>query len=107
LSAIFFAVVGLSRQLNGQTIPSPDVRSRYEREQWHQWVVGIISAFQLSSSCLGLEYSSFSMDLLVTFVFGKHQKKAFVFSSVSKYYCWNFKRKQFPEGISSIINGRL
>ena len=49
--------VGLSRQLYGLTIKS-ERGDHHMMEQWHPLgVVGVISAFNFSCSCLGMEFA--------------------------------------------------
>ncbi len=96
--------VGLSRQLNGQTIPSE--RSMHVmREQWHPiGVVGIISAFNFPVAV-------WAWNTALAWICGdvcvwKGSEKA----PLCTVACQNIiaeilKENNLPEGISSIING--
>ena len=84
--------VGLSRQLNGQTIPS-ERPGHVMREQWHPiGVVGIISAFNFPVAV-------WAWNTALAWICGdvcvwKGSEKAPLCSScLSKYYCSSFKRK--------------
>ncbi|MFT4848651.1 MAG: aldehyde dehydrogenase (NAD+) [Sediminicola sp.] len=96
--------VGLSRQLNGQTIPS-ERPSHVMREQWHSLgVVGIISAFNFPVAV-------WAWNTALAWVCGdvcvwKGSEKA----PLCTVACQNIiaevlKNNNLPEGISSIING--
>ncbi len=96
--------VGLSRQLNGQTIPS-ERPGHVMREQWHSiGIVGIISAFNFPVAV-------WSWNTALTWVCGdvcvwKASEKA----PLCSIACQNIiaavlKENNYPEGISSIING--
>ena len=96
--------VGLSRQLNGQTIPS-ERPSHVMREQWHPiGVVGIISAFNFPVAV-------WAWNTALAWICGdvcvwKGSEKA----PLCSIACQNIiaeilKENNLPEGISSIING--
>ena len=96
--------VGLSRQLNGQTIPS-ERPGHVMREQWHSiGVVGIISAFNFPVAV-------WAWNTALAWVCGdvcvwKASEKA----PLCSVACQNIiaqvlKENNLPEGISSIING--
>ena len=96
--------VGLSRQLNGQTIPS-ERPGHVMREQWHSLgVVGIISAFNFPVAV-------WAWNTALAWVCGdvcvwKGSEKA----PLCTVACQNIiaevlKDNNLPEGISSIING--
>jgi len=96
--------VGLSRQLNGQTIPSERAQ-HVMREQWHSLgVVGIISAFNFPVAVWAWNTS-------LAWVCGdvcvwKASEKA----PLCSIACQNIiadvlKENNLPEGISNIING--
>ena len=96
--------VGLSRQLNGQTIPS-ERPGHVMREQWHSLgVVGIISAFNFPVAV-------WAWNTALAWVCGdvcvwKASEKA----PLCSVACQNIiaqvlKENNLPEGISSIING--
>jgi aldehyde dehydrogenase (NAD+) len=96
--------VGLSRQLNGQTIPS-ERTSHVMREQWHSLgVVGIISAFNFPVAV-------WSWNTALAWICGdvcvwKASEKA----PLCSIACQNIiagvlKDNNLPEGISCIING--
>jgi len=96
--------VGLSRQLNGQTIPS-ERPSHVMREQWHPiGVVGIISAFNFPVAV-------WSWNTALAWICGdvcvwKASEKA----PLCSIACQNIiagvlKENNLPEGISCIING--
>ncbi len=96
--------VGLSRQLNGQTIPS-ERPGHVMREQWHSiGVVGIISAFNFPVAV-------WSWNTALAWVCGdvcvwKASEKA----PICSIACQNIiaevlKENNMPEGISCIING--
>ena len=96
--------VGLSRQLNGQTIPS-ERPGHVMREQWHPiGVVGIISAFNFPVAVWAWNTSLAWIcgDVCVW----KGSEKA----PLCSVACQNIiadilKENNLPEGISSIING--
>ena len=96
--------VGLSRQLNGQTIPS-ERPGHVMREQWHPiGIVGIISAFNFPVAV-------WSWNTALAWICGdvcvwKASEKA----PICSIACQNIiaailKENNLPEGISSIING--
>ncbi len=96
--------VGLSRQLNGQTIPS-ERPGHVMREQWHSLgIVGIISAFNFPVAV-------WSWNTALAWVCGdvcvwKASEKA----PLCAVACQNIiaevlKENNLPEGISCIING--
>lgn len=96
--------VGLSRQLNGQTIPS-ERPGHVMREQWHSiGVVGIISAFNFPVAV-------WSWNTALAWICGdvcvwKASEKA----PLCSIACQNIiaevlKENNLPEGISCIING--
>jgi aldehyde dehydrogenase (NAD+) len=96
--------VGLSRQLNGQTIPS-ERPGHVMREQWHSLgVVGIISAFNFPVAV-------WAWNTALAWVCGdvcvwKASEKA----PLCSVACQNIiagvlKENKLPEGISCIING--
>jgi aldehyde dehydrogenase (NAD+) len=96
--------VGLSRQLNGQTIPS-ERPGHVMREQWHSiGVVGIISAFNFPVAV-------WAWNTALAWICGdvcvwKGSEKA----PLCTVACQNIiasvlKENNLPEGISSIING--
>ena len=96
--------VGLSRQLNGQTIPS-ERAGHVMREQWHSiGVVGIISAFNFPVAV-------WAWNTALAWVCGdvcvwKGSEKA----PLCSVACQNIiakvlKENNLPEGISCIING--
>lgn len=96
--------VGLSRQLNGQTIPS-ERPGHVMREQWHSiGVVGIISAFNFPVAV-------WAWNTALAWICGdvcvwKASEKA----PLCSVACQNIiadilKANQLPEGISCIING--
>jgi len=96
--------VGLSRQLNGQTIPS-ERPEHVMREQWHPiGVVGIISAFNFPVAV-------WAWNTALAWICGdvcvwKPSEKA----PLCSIACQNIiaavlKENNLPEGISSIING--
>ena len=96
--------VGLSRQLNGQTIPS-ERPGHVMREQWHPiGVVGIISAFNFPVAV-------WAWNTALAWICGdvcvwKGSEKA----PLCSIACQNIiaeilKENNLPEGISSIING--
>ena len=96
--------VGLSRQLNGQTIPS-ERPGHVMREQWHPiGIVGIISAFNFPVAV-------WSWNTALAWICGdvcvwKASEKA----PICSIACQNIiaailKENDLPEGISSIING--
>lgn len=96
--------VGLSRQLNGQTIPSERPR-HVMREQWHPiGVVGIISAFNFPVAV-------WAWNTALAWICGdvcvwKPSEK----SPLCSIACQNIiaavlKENNLPEGISCIING--
>ncbi len=96
--------VGLSRQLNGQTIPS-ERPEHVMREQWHSLgIVGIISAFNFPVAV-------WSWNTALAWVCGdvciwKASEKA----PLCSIACQNIiadvlKENNLPEGISCIING--
>ena len=96
--------VGLSRQLNGQTIPS-ERPGHVMREQWHSLgIVGIISAFNFPVAV-------WAWNTALAWVCGdvcvwKGSEKA----PLCSVACQNIiagvlKDNNLPEGISSIING--
>ena len=96
--------VGLSRQLNGQTIPS-ERPGHVMREQWHSiGVVGIISAFNFPVAV-------WSWNTALAWICGdvcvwKASEKA----PLCSIACQNIiadilKANNLPEGISCIING--
>jgi len=96
--------VGLSRQLNGQTIPS-ERPGHVMREQWHSiGIVGIISAFNFPVAV-------WSWNTALAWVCGdvcvwKASEKA----PICSIACQNIiaevlKENNLPEGISCIING--
>lgn len=96
--------VGLSRQLNGQTIPS-ERPGHVMREQWHSiGVVGIISAFNFPVAV-------WSWNTALAWICGdvcvwKGSEKA----PICTIACQNIiaevlKANNLPEGISCIING--
>ncbi len=96
--------VGLSRQLNGQTIPS-ERPGHVMREQWHPiGVVGIISAFNFPVAV-------WSWNTALAWICGdvcvwKASEKA----PLCSIACQNIiagvlKENNLPEGISCIING--
>jgi aldehyde dehydrogenase (NAD+) len=96
--------VGLSRQLNGQTIPS-ERPGHVMREQWHPiGVVGIISAFNFPVAV-------WAWNTALAWICGdvcvwKGSEKA----PLCSVACQNIiadvlKENNLPEGISSIING--
>ena len=84
--------VGLSRQLNGQTIPS-ERPGHVMREQWHPiGVVGIISAFNFPVAV-------WSWNTALAWICGdvcveSFRKSTSLFRSLSKHYSWHFKGKQ-------------
>ena len=96
--------VGLSRQLNGQTIPS-ERPGHVMREQWHPiGIVGIISAFNFPVAV-------WSWNTALAWICGdvcvwKASEKA----PICSIACQNIiaailKENNLPEGISCIING--
>ena len=96
--------VGLSRQLNGQTIPS-ERPGHVMREQWHPiGIVGIISAFNFPVAV-------WAWNTALAWICGdvcvwKGSEKA----PLCSVACQNIiaavlKENNLPEGISSIING--
>lgn len=96
--------VGLSRQLNGQTIPS-ERPGHVMREQWHSiGVVGIISAFNFPVAV-------WAWNTALAWICGdvcvwKASEKA----PLCSIACQNIivailKENELPEGISCIING--
>ncbi|MBV7268960.1 L-piperidine-6-carboxylate dehydrogenase [Winogradskyella luteola] len=96
--------VGLSRQLNGQTIPS-ERPGHVMREQWHPiGVVGIISAFNFPVAV-------WSWNTALAWICGdvcvwKASEKA----PLCSIACQNIiadilKDNNYPEGISCIVNG--
>jgi aldehyde dehydrogenase (NAD+) len=96
--------VGLSRQLNGQTIPS-ERAGHVMREQWHPiGIVGIISAFNFPVAV-------WAWNTALAWICGdvcvwKGSEKA----PLCTIACQNIiaeilKNNNLPEGISSIING--
>ena len=96
--------VGLSRQLNGQVIPS-ERPGHIMREQWHPiGVVGIISAFNFPVAV-------WAWDTALAWICGdvcvwKASEKA----PLCSVACQNIiadilKENNYPEGISCIING--
>jgi len=96
--------VGLSRQLNGQTMPS-ERPGHVMREQWHSiGVVGIISAFNFPVAV-------WAWNTALAWICGdvcvwKGSEKA----PICSVACQNIiaavlKENNLPEGISSIING--
>src|SRR5690606_3114906 len=104
MSDICDSAVGLSRQLNGKTIPS-ERPGHVMREQWHPiGVVGIISAFNFPVAV-------WAWNTALAWVCGdvcvwKGSEKA----PLCTVACQNIiagvlKENNLPEGISSIING--
>ncbi|NNE32282.1 MAG: aldehyde dehydrogenase family protein [Winogradskyella sp.] len=96
--------VGLSRQLNGQTIPS-ERPGHVMREQWHPLgVVGIISAFNFPVAV-------WAWNTALAWVCGDVCVwKASEKTPLCSIACQNIiaeilKENELPEGISSIING--
>ena len=96
--------VGLSRQLNGQTIPS-ERPGHVMREQWHSLgVVGIISAFNFPVAV-------WAWNTALAWVCGdvciwKPSEKAPICSiACQKIIAEVLKENNLPEGISCIING--
>ena len=96
--------VGLSRQLNGQTIPS-ERPGHVMREQWHPiGVVGIISAFNFPVAV-------WSWNTALAWICGdvcvwKASEKAPLCSIACQNIIANIlKANDLPEGISCIING--
>ena len=96
--------VGLSRQLNGQTIPS-ERPGHVMREQWHPiGVVGIISAFNFPVAV-------WAWNTALAWICGdvcvwKGSEKAPLCSVACQNIIANvLKKKNLPEGISCIING--
>ena len=85
--------VGLSRQLNGQTIPS-ERPGHVMREQWHPiGVVGIISAFNFPVAVWAWEYG-FSLDLWRCLRLERLQKKLLCAAvACQNIIARNFKRK--------------
>ena len=85
--------VGLSRQLNGQTIPS-ERPGHVMREQWHPiGVVGIISAFNFPVAV-------WAWNTALAWICGRlclesFRKSTSFCGSMSKYYCRNIKEQQF------------
>ena len=77
--------VGLSRQLNGQTIPS-ERPGHVMREQWHPiGVVGIISAFNFPVAVWA--WNTALHGFVEMFVFGKDLKKRLYVRLPVTYYC--------------------
>ena len=96
--------VGLSRQLNGQTIPS-ERPGHVMREQWHPiGIVGIISAFNFPVAV-------WSWNTALAWICGdvcvwKASEKAPICSiACQKIIAAILKENNLPEGISSIVNG--
>jgi aldehyde dehydrogenase (NAD+) len=96
--------VGLSRQLNGQTIPS-ERPGHVMREQWHSiGVVGIISAFNFPVAV-------WAWNTALAWICGDVCVwKASEKTPLCSIACQNIiadilKANQLPEGISCIING--
>ena len=96
--------VGLSRQLNGQTIPS-ERPGHVMREQWHPiGIVGIISAFNFPVAV-------WSWNTALAWICGDVCVwKASEKSPICSIACQNIiaailKENNLPEGISCIING--
>ena len=96
--------VGLSRQLNGQTIPS-ERPGHVMREQWHPiGVVGIISAFNFPVAV-------WSWNVALAWVCGnvtiwKPSEKTPLCSIVCQKLIGEvFKENNIPEGVSCLING--
>jgi len=96
--------VGLSRQLNGQTIPS-ERPEHVMREQWHPiGIVGIISAFNFPVAV-------WSWNTALAWICGdvcvwKASEKAPICSvACQKIIADILKENNLPEGISCIING--
>jgi aldehyde dehydrogenase (NAD+) len=96
--------VGLSRQLNGQTIPS-ERPGHVMREQWHSiGVVGIISAFNFPVAV-------WAWNTALAWICGDVCVwKASEKTPLCSVACQNIiadilKENNLPEGISSIING--
>ena len=96
--------VGLSRQLNGQTIPS-ERPGHVMREQWHSLgVVGIISAFNFPVAV-------WAWNTALAWVCGdvcvwKPSEKAPICSIACQHIIADvLKENNLPEGISCLING--
>ena len=86
--------VGLSRQLNGQTIPS-ERPGHVMREQWHPiGVVGIISAFNFPVAVWAWN-TALAWICGDVCVWKGSEKSSFMFGCLSKHYCRYIKRKQF------------
>ncbi|MEJ6673971.1 MAG: aldehyde dehydrogenase family protein, partial [Polaribacter sp.] len=96
--------VGLSRQLNGQTIPS-ERPGHVMREQWHPiGVVGIISAFNFPVAVWAWN-TSLAWICGDVCVWKGSEKVPLCSIACQNIIAGVLKENNLPEGISSIING--
>jgi len=96
--------VGLSRQLNGQTIPS-ERPGHVMREQWHPiGVVGIISAFNFPVAVWAWN-TSLAWICGDVCVWKGSEKVPLCSIACQNIISGVLKENNLPEGISSIING--
>jgi aldehyde dehydrogenase (NAD+) len=96
--------VGLSRQLNGQTIPS-ERPGHVMREQWHPiGVVGIISAFNFPVAVWAWN-TSLAWICGDVCVWKGSEKAPLCSVACQNIIAEILKENNLPEGISSIING--
>ncbi|MBL4624913.1 MAG: aldehyde dehydrogenase family protein, partial [Flavobacteriales bacterium] len=96
--------VGLSRQLNGQTIPS-ERPGHVMREQWHSiGVVGIISAFNFPVAVWAWN-TALAWICGDTCVWKGSEKAPLCTIACQNIAAQVFKDNNLPEGISCIING--
>jgi aldehyde dehydrogenase (NAD+) len=96
--------VGLSRQLNGQTIPS-ERPGHVMREQWHSiGVVGIISAFNFPVAVWAWN-TSLAWICGDVCVWKGSEKAPLCTIACQNIIADVLKENNLPEGISSIING--
>jgi aldehyde dehydrogenase (NAD+) len=96
--------VGLSRQLNGQTMPS-ERPGHVMREQWHPiGVVGIISAFNFPVAVWAWN-TSLAWICGDVCVWKGSEKVPLCSVACQNIIAGVLKENNLPEGISSIING--
>ncbi|WP_299891503.1 aldehyde dehydrogenase family protein [uncultured Lacinutrix sp.] len=96
--------VGLSRQLNGQTIPS-ERPGHVMREQWHSiGVVGIISAFNFPVAVWAWN-TALAWVCGDTCVWKASEKAPICAVACQNIIAEVLKENNLPEGISCIING--
>ncbi|APX99039.1 L-piperidine-6-carboxylate dehydrogenase [Lacinutrix venerupis] len=96
--------VGLSRQLNGQTIPS-ERPGHVMREQWHSLgVVGIISAFNFPVAVWAWN-TALAWVCGDTCVWKASEKTPLCSVACQNIIAGILKENNLPEGISCIING--